>query len=87
MANQRRSVNRAFPRPSSLDLSPRPLPTPRTVVVPLSNPDTAADLLRVAHMLCNGGEGRIVACFVFTGDQQAEEHHDLVAALRGGDAV
>lgn len=54
----------------------------RTVVVPLANPDTATDLLRIARGLLPDHGGRILAQVVVLDDADAEKSSGLSAGMR-----
>lgn len=49
----------------------------RTVVVPLANPDTATDLLRIARALLPDEGGRLIAQVVVLDDADAEKSREL----------
>ncbi len=54
----------------------------RTVVVPLANPDTAIDLLRIARGLLPDAGGRLLAIVVVTDDADAEKSRDVSEGMQ-----
>lgn len=52
-----------------------------TVVVPLSNPDTAPDLLALAHAVVRSDGGKVIALNVVLGDADAEMSTDRIDAV------
>lgn len=54
----------------------------RTVIVPLANPDTATDLLRIARALLPAEGGRVIGLVVVLDDAGAERSRDTVAGLQ-----
>lgn len=54
----------------------------RTVVVPLANPDTATDLLRVARALLPDEGGRLIGLVVVLDDADAEKSRELSGGMR-----
>lgn len=72
---------------SQLDSSPVPWTRSvadhaRTVVVPLANPDTATDLLRVARALLSDEGGRLIGLVVLLDDADAEKSRELSGGMR-----
>jgi K+-sensing histidine kinase KdpD len=53
----------------------------RTILVPISNPHTAAALLTIAGSLADIDEGRVVALAVVTDDTTAEQQQEALEEL------